>query len=142
VSAQIVNAIAVSRTTDLSFGAAVAGTGGRVVLSPSAQPTRIAFGGTTLGSSAGVLAATFSVTGQPGASFNIALPGPITITSGASGTPGGSSMTVTDFRSSPSGTGTLAADGTTLYVGATLNVGADQPLGQYAGTFAVTVAYD
>jgi hypothetical protein len=139
VSAQIVNAIGVSRTTDLSFGAAVAGMGGQVVLSPSAQPTRIAVGGTTLGSPAGVCAATFSVTGQPGASFRIALPGPITITSGTSGE---SSMTVTDFRSSPSGTGTLAADGTTLYVGATLNVGADQPLGRYAGTFAVTVAYD
>ena len=56
----------------------------------------------------------------------------------------GDPMTITDFTSSPSGiNGLLSAGGTqTLYVGGTLNVGATQVAGVYAGTFDVTVTYN
>ncbi|MBP1667258.1 MAG: hypothetical protein H6Q23_2118 [Bacteroidetes bacterium] len=57
-------------------------------------------------------------------------------------------MTIDTWTSNPSGTGTLTAGTSTLLVGATLNVDADQPGGVYntsnaggSGEFTVTVNY-
>jgi hypothetical protein len=49
-------------------------------------------------------------------------------------------MTLNAFESTPSLTGVV--DGTTLYVGATLNVGVSQVVGAYTTTFPVTVSYN
>jgi hypothetical protein len=57
-------------------------------------------------------------------------------------TTGGTTMTVDNFTSNPSGTGTLAGGTQTLSVGARLNVGAGQVAGDYTGEFSVTVAYN
>jgi hypothetical protein len=136
-SATIVTAISLTKTADLNFGAVVAGgTSGTVVL--TAAGARSATGGTTLGNTAGASAAAFTVAGQPSATYTITLPASTTITFGGSAT-----MTVNNFTSSPSGTGTLSGGGSqTLSVGATLQVGASQEPGTYTGSFNVTVAYN
>jgi len=83
--------------------------------------------------------ATFTVGGEPNATYAITLPDDVTVTLTGAGDP----MAVTDFVSSPVGTGTLSGGGLqTLYVGATLNVGAAQVAGVYTGTFDVTVTYN
>ncbi|MDD4227509.1 MAG: DUF4402 domain-containing protein, partial [Mariniphaga sp.] len=83
-----------------------------------------------------VSAAKFTVTGLPGSTYAITLPDEVTIISGAN------NMKITDFTED-SATNTLTEEGTeTFNVGATLNVGAGQPVGEYEGTFVVTVDYE
>ncbi len=78
--------------------------------------------------------ASFLVTGDPNVAFTVILPSSVTVTSGAN------SMTLNGFSSSPSGVGTLNGLGfRILYVGATLQVGANQPAGTYSGAFTVVV---
>ena len=136
VSAAIVPAISIAKDTDMNFADVIAGaSSGTVVLSTAGA--RSATGGVTLGNSAGVAAAGFTVTGDPSATYSISLPGSTTLSSGAN------SMTVNTFTSSPNGTGTLGGGGTqTLAVGATLQVGANQAQAVYTGSFDVTVAYN
>lgn len=128
--------IAISRTSDLSFGAIVAGTSaGTVTMSP--QGIRTANGGVTLAGGSAASVSSFVVTGDAFQTFSIVLPASIGI-SGPS-----ASMTLDQFTSDPDGTAILNAAGSrTLDVGATLHVGASQPSGTYSGTFQVTVAYD
>ena len=139
-SATIVSPIAISKTVDMNFGnVAASGALGTVVLTPAGG--RSATGGVTLPVTAGtVTAASFTVTGTPGYTYAITLPvAALTITSG------GPSMTVDNFTSTPTPAGTLVAGTSTLTVGATLNVGANQAAGVYgipAETFTVTVNYN
>jgi hypothetical protein len=137
--ATIAAAITISHTAHLHFGQIVAGTGaGTVVQSAAASPTRTATD-CTLGNTTGMSPATFTVGGEPNATYAITLPDNSTVTLTGPGDP----MAVTDFASSPSGTGTLSGGGSeTLYVGGTLNVGAAQVAGAYTGTFDVTVTYN
>jgi len=136
VSASIVPAISISKDTDMNFADVVAGgSAGTVVL--SAAGARSVTGGATVGNSAGVAAASFTVSGDPSSTYSITLPSSATISSG------GNNMTVNTFTSSPSGTGTIGGGGTqSLTVGATLQVGANQVQATYTGTFDVTVAYN
>lgn len=138
-NARIITAIDITRTAHLNFGDVVAGgTPGTVVLTAGATPARSSTGGVTLGNSTTVSDAIFTVSGEPLSTYAITLPGSaVTITSG------GNDMTVDTFTSSPNATGALDGGGTqTLYVGATLHVAANQPNGQYSGTFSVTVTYN
>ena len=82
-------------------------------------------------------AASFTVTGEEDYSFSITLPSSHTITDGTN------SMTVDNFTSDPDVTGTISGS-TTLNVGATLNISADQTAGVYTSAtgFDVTVAYN
>jgi hypothetical protein len=136
VGATIVPAIAISKTVDLNFGDVVAGSSsGTVELSTAGS--RLATGGTTLANTASTAAASFNVTGDPNGTYAITLPSSVDINSG------GDTMTVDNFVSNPSGTGLFSGGGSqTLLVGATLNVGANQPTGIYSGSFDVTVAYN
>lgn len=80
--------------------------------------------------------ATFTVKGDKSATFTVTLPGSIILSSG------GSTMTLNNFTSNPSGFGVFGNNGqATLTVGATLQVGASQPAGVYSGVFTVTVDY-
>ncbi|MVT07639.1 DUF4402 domain-containing protein [Chitinophaga tropicalis] len=140
-TATIVTPIAITKTADMNFGnvAVQSTTGGTVVLPPSATPTRTTTSGVTLPATVGtVTAAAFDVTGEDGYTYSITLPSSVTITSNSN------SMTVNAFTSSPSGTGTLTSGAQTLYVGATLVVGAAQAAGTYVSTtpFNVTVNYN
>lgn len=139
-TATIVTPISITTTTDMNFGnIAVSATAGTVILAPAG--TRTATGGVTLPAIPGtVSAAVFTVAGTPAYTYAITLPaGATTVTSG------GNTMTVTTFTSTPATTGTLDGTGSqTLQVGATLNVGINQPSGTYvSGTpFQVTVNYN
>ena len=139
-TATIVSPIAISKTVDMNFGNVAASAAlGTVVLTPAGA--RSTTGGVTLPSTVGtVTAASFTVTGTPGYTYAITLPAvALTITSGAP------SMTVDTWTSNPTPTGTLVAGSSTLTVGATLYVGANQAAGVYgipAQTFTVTVNYN
>jgi hypothetical protein len=139
--ATVVTAIGViANTADLNFGSLVAsaGTPGTVEQTAAAAPARTG-AGVTLGSAAAVSPATFSVTGEGGATYAITFsPTPMTIIH----TNATDRMTLTAFASSGGG-GTLDASGAqTLYVGGTLNVAPGQAAGVYTGTFDVTVTYN
>jgi hypothetical protein len=124
----------------MDFGnVAVSAVAGTVVLDPAGA--RSVTGGVTLPAINGtVSAATFDVSGQANFTYSITLPSAATtITSGTD------NMTVDNWTSSPTPTGTLDGTGAqTLAVGATLNVGAGQASGLYvSGTpFTVTVNYN
>lgn len=137
-TATIVTPIAIVNASNMNFGnVAVSTAAGTVVLAPAG--TRTATGGVTLPAVGGtVSAATFTVTGTSGATYSISLPATATISFGAI------DMTVDNFTSNPTPTGTLTGGTETLQVGATLNVGASQAAGVYtSGTpFTVTVNYN
>ncbi len=128
--------IAIVKLTNLNFGQVAAGaSSGTVVVAPAGA--RTAGGGASLGSGALVSAATFTVSGDPLATFSVSLSPSATLAAGSH------VMTVDTFASSPSGSGQLGILGTkALSIGATLHVGALQSTGLYAGSFNVTVAYN
>lgn len=136
VRVQVAPVISLSELTGLRFGVIFTGPApGTVVLDPSGA--RQATGGTGLGSQAPVGPATFLVTGAANATYAISLPTSLQLSS-----PEGT-LTLSAFTSSPSLTGLLGATGQqALSVGGTLNVPANQPDGDYSGTFRVTVAYN
>ncbi len=141
-SATIVTPITIVKNTDMNFGnVAVSATiPGTVVLAPAGTRTTGGGGGVTLPATTGtVAAAQFTVSGTANYTYAITLPTTKTITSGAN------TMTVDNFTSTPSGTGTLSGAGSqTLTVGATLNVAAAQAAGTYtnASGVPVTVNYN
>ena len=138
-SAAIIADITLTKTADMDFGDVIAGGAlGTVVLTAAASPSRSVTGGTELGNSGSVSSATFTVGGEGSSTYSITLPSEdVTISSGAN------DMTVNTFTSDPSGTGVLTSGSQTLYVGATLNVAADQASSaNYTGSFDVTVAYN
>ncbi len=140
-TAVIVTPISITKTTDMNFGnvAVSASNAGTVVLAPAG--TRTTTGGVTLPGTIGtVAAAAFTVTGTANYTYAITLPTTLTLDDNASHT-----MTVDNFTSNPTPTGTLDGSGSqTLSVGATLNVGAGQEAGTYESDtdFEVTVVYN
>lgn len=126
-------AITANAGDQMNFGTInAAATAGTVVLSTAGvRSSSLTMYGTST-------AGTFSVTAEPSTALTITFPATATLT----GTPSGT-MTIGSFTHSSvpasdttDGTGTLA-----LNVGATLNVGANQPSGTYQGTYAVTLSY-
>lgn len=137
VDANIIMAISMTTRNGLSFGDISAGsTSGTVILTSSGA--RTATGGTTVNTSTSGNPSTFDVQGEPNASFSITLPASVILSNSSSQT-----MTVDNFTSSPSPSGVLDSSGKqTLFVGATLNVSANQPFGSYSGQMSVTVDYN
>lgn len=137
--------IAITSTADLSFGNFAAGTGaGTITVSTSGA--RTVAGVVTIGT--GGTAARFDITGSAGATYSITHGGTavLTNTGGA-----GETMTLTKFSdltgadatSGNVATGTLSGLGTqSLFVGGTLDVGANQVAGTYTGTVIATVEYN
>jgi uncharacterized protein DUF4402 len=123
--------ISIVTTGTLGFGQVISGlSAGAVTVTPAGG--RAASGGTVLGSSTAVSAASFTITGQPSTAYGLVLPGSVTLTSG------GRSMTVDEFTSSPAGTGVLDGAGSQqVSLGARLQVSASQQTGSYEGTFNV-----
>lgn len=138
-SATIMTPIVVTKAADMNFGNVIASTStGTVVLAPAGTRTA-ADGASIAASNAGtVTAAEFNLTGQSGATFAITLPTTVTLNG-----PSSSTMTATNFTSTPSSTGTLTSGAANVKVGATLNVGASQTVGSYtSANFTVTFAYN
>lgn len=125
-------------TRGIAFGAFAAGTGGAVVISPAG--IRSATGGVVLIAASDGAPAQFTISGDPDFMYSITLPtdGTVALVDGA-----GHSMEVDAFTSEPALSGQLSAGGSqALTIGATLNVGANQPAGNYSGDFLVTVNYE
>lgn len=139
VSATVVTPIAISKSLDLNFGNVAASNAGTVELMPSG--IRISTGGVTFQADIGnVAAATFIVTGGVNYTYSVTLPsGVTTIDDNANHT-----MTVSGWTSNFGFNGTLTEGTSTLYVGATLNVGASQVPGVYNSDtpFDVIVNYN
>ena len=141
-SATVITPISIARVNNMNFGnlAVSASTPGTVVLAPAG--TRSATSGVTLPNVTGtVSAASFTVTGEGSSTYAITLPGTAYTITRATGS---ETMTVTNFTSTPSSTGTLTAGTQTITVGATLNVSAGQVSGSYTNAtgFNVTVNYN
>ena len=136
-SVSIIEPIGLAKNADMDFGNAAvsASTGGTIVLSPTGSRT-VGGSGVTLPATAGTIAAAgFTVSGRPGYTFAITLPGSAIIYG-----PGTASLTVNGFMSVPSVTGTLGSGGTQpLHIGATLNIPASQPPGNYTNATAIRV---
>ncbi|MHB8800742.1 MAG: DUF4402 domain-containing protein [Thermoanaerobaculia bacterium] len=135
-TATIVTPITLTSVSALEFGNIVAGTtAGTVTVAPSDAIS--ATGGATPISGLAVGAAEFTVGGGALRTFDIGLPASTTITNGTV------TMTVDTFTSNIGPSSTLSASGAaTLFVGATLDVAANQAVGSYTGTFNVTVTYN
>lgn len=137
-SATIITPITMVKGTDMNFGnIATNGAVGTVTLAPAGGRTTT--GGVTLPITTGtVSAATFAISGSTAFTYAITLPTTINITSG------GNTMTVNNFTSTPSATGTLTSGTETIKIGSTLNLAANQVEGAYSTTtnFPVTVNYN
>lgn len=130
-------AIAISSTQQLAFGSMVAGAGGSVTVGISPLG-RSASGGVFVLPSGTWTAASFRVTGDASATYSISLPANdvVMLSSGAN------TMAVNNFTSNPA-SGTLDINGSqNVMIGATLNVGSNQPTGNYSGSYTVTVNYN
>ncbi|MBS0362848.1 MAG: DUF4402 domain-containing protein [Proteobacteria bacterium] len=136
--ATVIRSIAVSKTSDLSFGRVerpVAGSGSvsidavtglrtltNAVGLDSPSPTR----------------ATFNITGEGGQAFTVTVPPTFTMS-------GPQALTVTTSNSSaaPVLSGNLGSQGSFVFgVGATAPLSSTTPSGDYTGSFTVTVAYN
>lgn len=138
-SAVIIAPLTITKNVDLHFGTIMrSATAGTVTVSPT-DGNRSSLGGVTLSALAPLHSrAQFTVEGESGKTYGITLPTvDVIITNAAS-----DQMEVNAFTSDPTPTGTITAGTSTLYVGATLNVDANQPSGAYTGTFSVTVNYN
>jgi hypothetical protein len=129
--------ITVVNNAPLSFGKFVAGTGGSVSISPNGA--RSSAGGVALIASGVGSAARFTVSGDL-VTYSIVLPANGTVSLTA---PSGQLMPVSNFTSSPSGSGMMSGAGNQIVtVGATLTVGSQQAPASYTGTFDIRVDYN
>jgi hypothetical protein len=136
-TANIVQPLQINKIVDLDFGDIAAGTAIGTVTIDATTGNRTSTGGVTLIATNDGNEANFEIQGYANATFSIALPTSIIISSGSD------DMTVDNFVSSLGAAGTLDALGEAdLNVGADLHVDANQTPGLYIGTFDVTVAYN
>jgi len=139
-TATIITPISIEKKVDLNFGNIVANsTGGTVTIATDNTPKYNKVAAPSIPGTRS--AASFEVKGFAGVTYSIELPKTITLTKDG----GKETMTVDNFVSNPSGTGSLSASGSqTVNVGATLNVAANQVAGTYKNTtdLKVTVNYN
>jgi len=141
-TAEVIQALTATETAELNFGRfSPETTGGEVKLTP----TGVRSSSGTVALSGGVHnAASFYITGQDQATVSITLPsGPAVLTNSISA----KTMQVYNWESNPTaglGVGLLNNGSLAINVGATLKVGTmnDNPVGIYAGTYAITFSYN
>jgi Mat/Ecp fimbriae major subunit len=132
-TANIVQAITITETSDLDFATIVPGAAASTVAVSSAGVRNCGAGLTCSGTHS---AGAFSVTGTASMPVVYGVDASTSLTSGAN------SMTLTGLTLSAAG-GTLSVGGTaTFSVGGTLNVGANQAAGVYNGTYNVSANYN
>ena len=136
-SATVVTARSVTKGADLNFGSMVSPAAAATVIVDPATTLRTVGTGTItlLTSGTPFSVASFTANGTAGASYTVTLPtGNIMLTSGAN------NMIVNGFVAD--GIAALNTAGSDVFnVGATLNVGANQPVGNYTATYDVTVVF-
>lgn len=139
--AEVIEALAASEEEPLNFGRFTTGSsGGAIIISPDGLRS---VRGTVTTAGGMHSPARFVVTGSPGASFTISLPGEETVLVHRQT---GNTMQVNGWISDPpSGDAARLTDGSRVVsIGATLNVGSmeENPVGMYTGTFELTFAYN
>lgn len=128
----VVVPIAITKQVDLEFGRFLAGAGAVTVA--SIDGARSATNGNTfLVPGITPTAASFTVTGEAGATFSISLPASLTLASG------GNNMTVDTFESTPATPGTLTGGTQTVTVGGKVTVGGGQSPGLYTSAAGLNV---
>jgi spore coat protein U-like protein len=139
VGVTIVAPLQVAKQGDLEFGGIIPASTSETVTLDVSGAREVTGGLTLVATFPAAVGARFMVRGGASALFNVALPGSTTLSRVGGGA---TDMAVTDFVSSTGPWGSLGADGTQqVVVGATLHVGADQPIGRYTGTFEVLIEY-
>ena len=132
-AADIVSPLEITSVQDLNFGKVSNNAKGIVVIETDGTTTNSTL--SQIGNS-NPMAASFNITAAQGYKYSITLPESVTLNSGSN------NITVNNFKhdagENPEGIGSAKAVG----VGATLNVAANQPTGNYTGTFEVSVAYE
>lgn len=149
-NSKVIAPIAIRKTADIDFGnLAVSDQEGTVVLSPAGVRTQT--GGVALVGAGSETAASFTVTGQDTFTYDITLPGSLTLIGDNAVDDGlngnnvdASEMIVSDFTSTPSTNGVLTEGNQIVTVGATLIVNANQANTVYASEIGcdVTVNYN
>lgn len=129
--ATILAPVVMTKISDLSFGKIAAGQTASTISIGTNSQVICGIGLTCLGSQT---AARFNISGTPGEAVTISLDPTVTLTDG-----GSNSMTA-QLKASATAMFLTAAP-KALVVGGVLNVGANQPSGNYSGTFNVTVDY-
>ncbi len=140
VTATVKKSLSIGKVSDLRFGSMFKPSSGSYVATISgvtgalsASPTSAA--GNLLTSATG--AATYTIAGEPNATFSLSYPSTMTMTAG------GSSLTATLSSATTTGTKTMPVTGTMpLVIGGSITVGSAQAYGAYSGSFSVTVAYN
>lgn len=132
VRATVVDNIAVNQTTGLNFGSFTA----------SGSSGTINQAGTTTGGVTAVsggetrAAAVFNVTGNGSSAYSFTIPtGPVTMNSGIN------TMQVNLSFASGTTSRSLTSGSESVVINGVLNVGANQALGNYTGSYAVDVNY-
>lgn len=136
-SANIIQAISVTKARDLNFGNIVYSGAGTVTIASTAAgtPSYSAAVYAPAGVEGTRESAQFNVTGLSGAKFSFVVDESVTLSHGDD------TMTAT-LSSDQSENIVLTGGNATVYVGGVLSVGAEQPAGEYSGTFDVTVTYE
>ena len=133
VSANVVTPIQIVKNSDIDFGSfATNGGVGTLVLGADVTGGRVASSNITMpnGSAINAKAAGFTITGQNSFAYNLILP-----TTDYLIYNGESTMVVNGFTSSASKV--ISSEEEIIYLGATLNVDADQPVGTYTSAGSV-----
>jgi hypothetical protein len=131
--------INLSNTRGLDFGRFVAASGGAVIVSPTGGRTHT--GGVILLNSPTANPATFTVSKSSNGGTNKAVIISLPANGSTRLTSGSNSMAVDAFTNSPATLTSVTTTGTTLSVGATLTVAANQPPGLYSGSFPLIVNF-
>jgi len=144
-AANVVKALTMAQSTPMDFGtfAGLAGATSTVVLATSGS--RSASTADIVGGNG--VAGEFLLTGQSGSLVSITMPTSVTNLIGTGAAVGGDNMTITATTGwitdqANLASVTLTGGSITLKVGATLNVGIDQKVGPYAGTYTISVNYN
>ncbi len=127
--------ITLENTGGLNFGKVLPyGSAGSIYVDPNYNTANAT--NAFVSNTANVRRSSWKVTGVSGAAYNVTLPTSVVISNGTE------NMEVNTFRRSGGPQLYLDAAGNGIfYVGALLNVGANQPAGIYTGMFNVTVSY-
>jgi len=148
--AELVTALTITNTTPMQFGViAIPTTGGSVIMATNGTRSPTGAGVSIVQSGTAKTVAKFDLTGTVGDTYSFTLPSSISVTTTAEGAI--KEMTISDLLVKVDaaaevsygsiGTCTLTAGASSILVGGKLNIGANQVLGVYTGTYTVVVDY-
>lgn len=136
IRAKIVAPVTVTETQGLDFGTILAPTDSAKTVTISTAGSRSDGGNGILVNTNTGKAGLFNVTGAENQNMTIIKPSSVELTS-----TGGDKMTVNNFVTEPANNLTLRGTSGQIKVGADLTVNKEQAVGDYTGTYTVTVSY-